>query len=80
MNATQPLDVVSEVLRDIAPEVELGEIDEGIDLRTAADLDSIDFLNLVTGIHVRTGIDIPERDYEAVSTLRGLLTYLADRL
>jgi len=80
MNKTHPFDVVSTALHDIAPEVDLTTIDEAVDLRTAADLDSIDFLNLVTTIHDLTGVDIPERDYQSVSSLEALVAYLAARL
>lgn len=80
MNRTHPFDIVSTVLHDIAPEVDLATVDEELDLRTAADLDSIDFLNLLTAIHDLSGVDIPERDYDAVSSLSGLVAYLADRL
>ena len=80
MNRTHPFDIVSTVLHDIAPEIDLATVDETVDLRTAADLDSIDFLNLVTAIHDITGIDIPERDYAVVSSVSGLVAYLADRL
>lgn len=80
MNQTHPFDVVSTVLRNIAPELDLTGVDETLDLRVAADLDSIDFLNLMVGIHDLTGIDIPERDYDAVATLGGLVAYLTARL
>lgn len=80
MQKTHPFDVVSTVLHDIAPEIDLATIDEAVDFRTAADLDSIDFLNLVAGIHELTGIDIPERDYDSISTLQTLVAYLAVHL
>lgn len=80
MNKTHPFDIVSTVLHDIAPELDLTTVDDEGDLRMAADLDSIDFLNLMVGIHDLTGVDIPERDYDAVSTLAGLVTYLTARI
>lgn len=80
MNKTHPFDVVSTVLHDIAPELDLSGVDDQLDLRVAADLDSIDFLNLMVGIHDLTGLDIPERDYGAVSTLSGLIAYLDTRI
>ena len=42
------------------------------DLREALDIDSMDFLNFVTAIHHRLGVDIPELDYpEAGHARRG---------
>lgn len=80
MNKTHPYDIVSTVLHDVAPELDLTTVDDDVDLRLAADLDSIDFLNLMVGIHDLTGLDIPERDYGAVSTLGGLIAYLDTRI
>lgn len=71
--------VVKDELGRIAPEVEFETIDEAQDLRQQIDIDSMDFLNLVTALHMRLGIDIPEADYAAIQTLGGLLDYLASR-
>jgi acyl carrier protein len=40
------------------------------------DIDSMDFLNLVTALHDETGIDVPERDYPQVATIDGFVAYL----
>lgn len=71
--------VVAEVLAGIAPEADLAGAKGNEDLRDALDLDSMDFLNLVIGLHERLGIDIPEADYPKLFTKDGLLTYLAAR-
>jgi acyl carrier protein len=55
--------IVQEELNNIAPEVDLSTVDPAADLREAIDIDSMDFLNLVTALHHRTGIEIPEIDY-----------------
>ena len=49
------------------------------DLREALDLDSMDFLNVLIGVHERTGIDIPEADYPQLFTLETMTRYLATR-
>jgi acyl carrier protein len=69
--------LLAEVLAGIAPEAELSAVAEEEDLREALDLDSIDFQNLVIGLHERTGLPIPETDYPRLATLRGMLAYLA---
>jgi acyl carrier protein len=68
--------VVADVLAEIAPEVDLAEVPPDADLREEADLDSMDFLSLVAGVHERTGIDVPEADYAAVRSLDGFVGYL----
>jgi len=71
--------VVAEVLAGIAPEADLAAVKGTADLRDALDLDSMDFLNLVIGLHERLGIDIPEADYPKLFTKEGLFAYLVAR-
>ena len=70
------LDLLKSVLHTVAPEADLDEVGEGETLQEALDLDSIDFLNLVVGLHERTGIEIPERDYPQLATVEGCIRYL----
>ena len=67
---------VLEVLSDIAPELERDKIDPRVELRDQLDLDSMDFLNFVLGLHKAFGVDIPEADYRKIGTLDGCIAYL----
>jgi acyl carrier protein len=71
--------VVADVLGQIAPEIDLDDVDAAEDLRDEIDLDSLDFLNLVEGIKERIGVDVPEEDYPQVRSLDGIVGYLAAR-
>jgi len=64
------------VLGGIAPEADLATLDPGADLRESLDLDSMDFLNFVVGLHQGTGIDVPESDYARLATLDACVDYL----
>jgi acyl carrier protein len=72
--------VLPEELGNIAPEIDLKTVDAGADLREALDIDSMDFLNFVTAIHHRLGVDIPEIDYPKLVTLDGAVHYLEAKL
>lgn len=72
--------VVEEELNKIAPEADLTTLDPKADLRDALDIDSMDFLNFITAIHHRLGIDIPELDYPKLGTLNGAAVYLTQHL
>lgn len=72
--------VVYEELNNIAPEIDLATVDPAGDLREALDIDSMDFLNFVSAVHRRLGVDIPERDYPKLTTLDGAIAYLAAKL
>jgi acyl carrier protein len=72
--------IVQEEINNIAPEVDPATVDPAADLREAIDIDSMDFLNLVTALHHRTGIEIPEIDYPKLVTMSGMIAYLETRL
>jgi acyl carrier protein len=72
--------VVQEELSNIAPEIDLSAINPTADLREALDIDSMDFLNFVTAIHHRLGVDVPELDYPKLITLDGAVKYLEAKL
>ena len=69
--------LVAEVLAGIAPDADLATVGDDEDLREALDLDSMDFLNLVTGLNQRSGVAIPQADYPKLYTLRGIVAHLA---
>ena len=72
--------VVHEELSNIAPEINLSAINPKADLREALDIDSMDFLNFVTAIHHRLGVDVPELDYPKLITINGAVKYLESKL
>jgi acyl carrier protein len=72
--------VVREELGNIAPEIDLAAVNPAADLREALDIDSMDFLNFITAIHHRLGVDVPELDYPKLITLDGAVKYLEAKL
>lgn len=76
MTQDEAIDHLQAVLADIAPDADLRDVKRTANLREALDIDSMDFLRLVQGVHARTGIDIPEADYRKVGTLDALVGYL----
>ena len=72
--------VLQEELGNIAPEMDIDKLDPSADLREALDIDSIDYLNFITAVHQRLGVDVPELDYPKLFTLNGAVSYLAQKL
>ncbi len=68
--------VVLSVLTTIAPEVEPDDIRDDVLLRDQVDLDSMDWLNFLRGIHRRLHVDIPEADYASLRTLTDVVDYV----
>jgi acyl carrier protein len=66
-------------LGNVAPEVEWESLDPGRDLRDQIDIDSVDFLNFVIGLHKELGIEIPDADVPKLATLQSSIGYLMSR-
>ena len=71
--------LVFDILGGIAPEADFDLLDEDEELREALDIDSMDFLNFITGLHKATGLELPEADYPQLTTLDGAVGYLASK-
>jgi acyl carrier protein len=67
---------VLRVLGEVAPEADLERIRPAVSFRDQLDLDSMDFLNFVIGLHHALGVDIPESDYPKLATLDGGVEHL----
>ena len=72
--------VVIATLKTIAPEVEEGDLRPDRPLRNQVDLDSMDWLNFLIGLHEKLKVDIPEADYARLVTLGDVLDYLKTKL
>lgn len=68
------------ILMSIAPELDADELRPDRPLRGQIDLDSMDWLNFLLGLHEKLQVDIPEGDYVKLITLNDILTYLAAKL
>lgn len=73
-------EVVLRVLNGIAPEVDIDAIDPRRDLRDQMDIDSVDFLNFVIGLHKDLGIEIPDADIPKLASLNSCIGYLLSRM
>jgi acyl carrier protein len=69
--------VVFQTLKTIAPELEESDIQPDRLLRDQVDLDSMDWLNFLVGLHQRLHVEIPEADYRKLTTLNTVIAYLA---
>jgi acyl carrier protein len=67
-------------LSDIAPEVADEELEDDVDIRDELDLDSMDILRWVQGIHKALGIEIPEQDYGKIASLGDAIDYVSGRI
>jgi len=80
MNEEEIRAAVLATLKTIAPELQASEIQTDRPLRNQIDLDSMDWLNFLIGLHQRLKVDIPESDYGKLGTFDGIVSYLAGKL
>ncbi len=79
MTKDKAKEIVIRVLGQIAPETDLSQLKPNLRLRDQLDIDSMDLLNFVIGLHKELGVDIPEADYPKLASLDGCIEYLAAR-
>ena len=78
-----PDDMRAAVLRalsEVAPEADLEHLQPDVRFREQLDIDSMDFLNFITAIHHRLGVEIPELDYPKLVTFDGAVAYIAAKV
>ena len=67
-------------IMEIAPDVEEEEIEPNENLQSSLEIDSFDFLKILTAMYEEVGIEVPEADYSKVDTLERMAEYFAERL
>jgi acyl carrier protein len=77
VNESNARQLLGELLHRIAPETDIDQVDPDASLQDELDIDSMDFLNLMTALYEEAGIDVPERDYPQLATLNGCVAYVA---
>jgi acyl carrier protein len=76
MTAADIREAILEILSDITPDEDLGNLKEEIPFRDQLELDSMDFLDIVMELRKRYRVQIPEKDYPELSSMAGTVKYL----
>lgn len=80
MNDAEIRALALRVLQSIAPEIDEIDLRDDKPLRAQIDLDSMDWLNFLLGLHRELSVDIPESDYARLVTLADVVAYLRQRI
>lgn len=67
---------VRRVIGEVAPDLQESTIELDDDFHDDLGLDSMDALNLAIALHEATGVDVPERDYPKITSVRTCVDYL----
>lgn len=68
--------VIVDAIERIAPDVDANALPDDVDFRDEAELDSMDFLAVLTTVQDATGVEVPEGDYASIPTIRQFADYL----
>jgi acyl carrier protein len=71
--------VIRSAIAKIAPDVDASAIPDDVEYREEAELDSMDFLNVLGAVADATGVEVPEADYPKVLTIAAFADYLSVR-
>lgn len=71
--------IVLDIIADVAPDEDLGDLDGAESLRDQLDLDSMDFLDIVMELRKRHKVEVPSEDYPRLATLNSCVEYLSPK-
>ena len=69
-------EILYDVILDVAPDLTREDLSPDVDLRYDLGLDSIDSLNVASGIAERVGLEIPEADRASLTNVDALVDYI----
>ena len=73
-------EVILDILKRIAPDEDLSNLDDSVAFREQMELDSMDFLDIVMELRKMYRIQIPEDDYGNLTTMDSTVGYLEPML
>ena len=80
MTDTELRTLILNALTEVAPEADPAAVVGNEPLQEQFDLDSMDYLQFLENLSEASGAEIPERDYDALSTLDDCIAYLSSRV
>ena len=80
MKNTQIQQTILDILSKIAPEIDPATVDMGYSIQEEFEIDSMDFLRVVTAVDEIFGIAIPESDYANISTMNDMVAYIEGKI
>jgi len=76
MTADEIREEVLDILKDIAPDEDLSDLQDDVSFRDQLEMDSMDFLDIVMELRKRHRIQIPEENYDQLVNMRSTVAYL----
>ena len=71
--------IIDQIL-EIAPDIDEADILPGQNIQRSLEIDSFDFLKILTALSEIIGVEVPESDYAKVDTLEHMSEYFTERI
>lgn len=72
--------IILDIIAVVAPDADLSNVKDDLQLREQLDLDSMDFLDIVMELRKRYKVEVPKEDYSHLATLNSCVSYLRSRI
>ncbi len=72
--------VIIKQILEIAPEIEEDEIEPDENIQRSLEIDSFDFLKILTAMQEELGVEVPESDYSKVDSVEHMAEYFLQHL
>ena len=80
MSAEEIKQIIIREILEIAPEMTEEDIDPDAHIQRSLEIDSFDFLRILTALNKAIGVEVPEADYGQVDTLSHMVDYFVKHL
>lgn len=71
--------IIEQILQ-VAPDISEDEIIADKNIQRSLEIDSFDFLKILTALNEKLGVEVPESDYSKVDTLNNMTEYFFKEL
>ncbi|MDO9207794.1 MAG: phosphopantetheine-binding protein [Sulfuricurvum sp.] len=80
MTQEQIKTAIIEQILEIAPDIDEADILPDKNIQRSLEIDSFDFLKILTALNEVVGVEVPESDYAKVDTLEHMCEYFKERV
>lgn len=80
MTPAEIRDEILDILSKVAPDEDLGDLEDAKNFREQLELDSMDFLDIVLELKRRHRVIIPEEDYGNLASMASTVSYLEPKM
>lgn len=80
MTKEQIKTAIIEQILEIAPDIDEADIIPDKNIQRSLEIDSFDFLKILTALNEVLRVEVPESDYTKVDTLEHMMEYFAKRM